>query len=103
MNFDIEELLHNQDCPNIWHEMLAAGRYSNGKVTVTDAKAQEILARCPKTALRGMGDMVAIMAQPIARAIDKVAGTNLKKCGRCKARQARLNDLMPFGGEKRPL
>jgi hypothetical protein len=43
----------------------------------------------------GLGDVVALVAQPIARAIDAVAGTNLKECGGCKQRQAKLNRIAP--------
>ncbi|MBI5770848.1 MAG: hypothetical protein HZA93_23930 [Verrucomicrobia bacterium] len=43
----------------------------------------------------GLGDVVASVAQPIARAIDAVAGTNLKGCGGCAGRKARLNQAVP--------
>ena len=50
--------------------------------------------------MRGVGDVVAVVAQPIAAAFDAVAGTNLKTCGGCKQRQERLNELVPFGEKK---
>jgi len=40
-----------------------------------------------------IGDTVARLAKPIARAADRVLGTNLKNCEGCKKRQARLNRL----------
>lgn len=43
----------------------------------------------------GLGDLVATVAQPIARAIDTVAGTNIKGCGGCAKRRAALNRLVP--------
>ena len=43
---------------------------------------------------RGLGDAVAAIAQPIARAIDSVAGTNIQQCGGCKKRQEALNKLV---------
>ena len=43
----------------------------------------------------GLGDAVAAIAQPIARAIDSVAGTNVQQCGGCKKRQEALNKLVP--------
>lgn len=43
----------------------------------------------------GLGDAVAAIAQPIARAIDSVAGTNIQQCGGCKKRQEALNKLVP--------
>jgi len=44
----------------------------------------------PRKRIR-LGDAVATVAQPIARAIDRVAGTDLQNCGACKRRQARWN------------
>jgi hypothetical protein len=43
----------------------------------------------------GLGDLVASVAQPIARAIDRVAGTNVAGCGGCKDRQGKLNAAVP--------
>ena len=39
----------------------------------------------------GLGDAVAMVAQPIAAAIDMVAGTDIKGCGACAKRRANLN------------
>ena len=52
--------------------------------------------------LRGLGDAVAVVAQPIARAIDRVAGTNVAGCGGCKQRQDTLNRWVPFDGQPPP-
>jgi hypothetical protein len=41
----------------------------------------------------GLGDLVAAVAQPIARAVDRVAGTNLKGCQGCAKRRETLNRL----------
>jgi hypothetical protein len=38
-----------------------------------------------------LGDKVAAIAQPIAGAIDKVAGTKITGCGGCKKMRERLN------------
>lgn len=48
--------------------------------------------------LTGLGDLVARVAQPIARAIDAATGhrTQVASCGGCKARQAGLNKIIPF-------
>jgi hypothetical protein len=40
-----------------------------------------------------LGDKVASVAQPIARAIDKIAGTDIEHCGGCKKRRESLNNL----------
>jgi hypothetical protein len=107
-SFDLQALLHS-DCPNLWHDLLNAGKVVGDRVEVPDAEADRILAGCPAgghvresmaDTPRGLGDVIALVAQPVARAIDAVAGTHLKTCGGCQARQAKLNELMPF---KRPL
>jgi hypothetical protein len=40
-----------------------------------------------------LGDKVAAVAQPIAKAIDAVAGTKIQECGGCKRRQEALNRI----------
>jgi hypothetical protein len=48
------------------------------------------------------GDAVAAVAQPIAKAIDAVLGTNVQGCGGCQQRKAALNKLVPdVGSENR--
>jgi hypothetical protein len=42
---------------------------------------------------KGMGDIVALVAQPIAKMIDAVAKTDIQHCGGCKKRQEKLNDI----------
>lgn len=42
-------------------------------------------------ATAGLGDRVEKIAQPIARAIDRVFGTKLASCGGCKKRREWLN------------
>ena len=48
---------------------------------------------------RGLGDLVHAIAQPIAKAIDSVAGTNIQGCNACKQRREALNKLVPRIGE----
>jgi hypothetical protein len=43
----------------------------------------------------GLGDAVASIAQPIAKAIDSIAGTNIEGCGGCQQRKEALNKLVP--------
>lgn len=45
----------------------------------------------------GLGDAVAVIAQPIARAIDAATGgrTNVAGCAGCEQRQAALNKIVP--------
>jgi hypothetical protein len=73
----------------------AAWRESIFKAGLTEAKDFD----CPhgftsdKLPIRGLGDLVAKVAQPIAGMIDSVAGTNLKNCGGCKGRREALNKI----------
>lgn len=59
-----EQMLHDQLCDKLGPE------YCGGK---------------------GLGDVVHAIAQPIAQAIDSVAGTKIKGCGACAKRRANLN------------
>ena len=45
---------------------------------------------------RGLGDVLAAVAQPVAKAIDAVAGTQIQTCGGCAKRRAALNETFPF-------
>lgn len=44
----------------------------------------------------GLGDVVAAIAMPIARAIDRISGTDLEHCGGCNRRREALNKAVPF-------
>jgi len=44
--------------------------------------------------IRGLGDVVAVVAQPIAKAIDRVAGTKIQGCNSCQRRREKLNQLI---------
>ena len=46
--------------------------------------------------LRGLGDVVAAFAQPIASVTDAILKTRLKACKACANRQDMLNELLPF-------
>jgi hypothetical protein len=50
----------------------------------------------PSPVLRGLGDVVAMVAQPMAKMIDRIAGTNLANCAGCGNRQDALNKVVPF-------
>ena len=47
-------------------------------------------------AKRGLGDVVAAVAQPIAGVIDKVTGTRIQHCEGCRKRRDYLNEKFPF-------
>lgn len=44
----------------------------------------------------GLGDVVAAVAQPIARTLDRAVGTRIEHCGSCAKRRATLNRMVPF-------
>jgi hypothetical protein len=54
----------------------------------------------PKRQMEGLGDAIALVAQPIAKAIDSVAGTNLQNCGGCAQRKGWINAAVPFKPDK---
>ena len=49
-----------------------------------------------KKKITGIGDVVHKIAQPIARSIDRLAGTNIQGCGGCKKRRETLNKAFPL-------
>ena len=51
----------------------------------------------PGRRLRGAGDLVAVMARPIAGILDRLFATQLgADCGGCADRQEWLNKALPF-------
>jgi hypothetical protein len=57
---------------------------------IVKVKRGAVATEAPK--LRGLGDLVAVAANPIARMI----GLDKSKCG-CAKRQEALNKFLPFG------
>lgn len=49
----------------------------------------------PKPKPSGLGDRVERIAQPVARVIDRLAGTNIQGCGACQKRKEYLNKKFP--------
>lgn len=52
--------------------------------------------RQPRRRIEGMGDVVALGAKPIARAIDRMLGTDLTNCQECEERRKEWNAAVPF-------
>ncbi len=46
--------------------------------------------------MMGAGDAFALVAQPVAKLIDSIAGTDLANCLPCKNRRAAWNKAIPF-------
>ena len=70
--------------------------YLSGALQLAQAQA-----RCPLPQPRwmpytvGLGTAVAMVAQPIAKAVDAVANTTLAQCGGCAGRKAGWNKKVP--------
>tara|TARA_R110000868_G_scaffold337945_1_gene598756 strand:- start:682 stop:930 length:249 start_codon:yes stop_codon:yes gene_type:complete len=69
-----------------------AGRYVS--VTAEEFAAHQAAQPVPPKP-RGLGDVVALFAEPIARASDAMLGTHLVGCNSCAERRAALNKLVP--------
>jgi len=65
-------------------------------ITRVEREALKAAAKDQPPQITGAGDAFAIVAQPIARIIDKVAGTDIEHCGGCKKRRAAWNKAIPF-------
>lgn len=63
---------------------------------------ERITINPPRRPMRGLGDAVALVAEPIARASDKMLGTQLVGCGGCKKRREALNRAVPFVNQSPP-
>lgn len=59
----------------------------------------EEYANLVKNNTSGIGDIVHKIANPIAKTIDGVFGTNIQKCGGCKNRREKLNKMFPISIE----
>jgi len=46
--------------------------------------------------IKGAGDLVALVAQPVAKVIDAVAKTNVSGCIACQKRREAMNNALPF-------
>ena len=76
--------------------LLRGGVIKDGWYEMPDKAHKDMMREfSQKSRSFGLGDAVAMVAQPIAKAIDAVAGTNIQECGGCKARREALNRLVP--------
>lgn len=46
--------------------------------------------------ITGVGDLIAVVAQPVARMSDTILHTNLKECIPCKTKQKSFNQKFPI-------
>lgn len=54
----------------------------------------------PRPRIKGAGDVVAMVTQPIAEVIDAVVGTQISTCGGCSKRRQVLNEMFPFASDE---
>lgn len=87
--------------PGFVAAILAAATEAGGEISISKPDYTEITreyviipAPLPRKP-RGLGDAVALVAEPIARLSDAVLGTKLVGCGGCAQRRAALNALVP--------
>lgn len=81
-------------------DALRLGRQLGVRVEIETIMLARILKNAPADKINGLGDLVAFVAQPVARAIDKLAGTKLVGCGGCKKRRELLNQAFPLKRRK---
>jgi 5-methylthioribose kinase len=91
MKIELAELMKNH-CA--WHKMLVAGKLVNGSIVIDDETGQKIIDECAR--VRGLGDIIHTVADPIARVIDFAFGTDLKNCNSCAERRDHLNAQYPI-------
>jgi len=73
--------------PPGWREaVLAAGQVNRGLLHISRARFAAL-----SVSYAQLGDAVATAAKPIARAVDRVAKTNLAGCGGCAKRHQKWN------------
>ena len=59
-----------------------------------EIESSELTAlRCKYAVKQGLGDRVASFLKPVARAVDRMLGTNLENCGSCEQRRQWLNGI----------
>ena len=56
----------------------------------------EPIRRVSAKKYRGLGDLVAVVAEPVARVIDAVAGTHILGCAGCGKRRDNWNRKFPL-------
>lgn len=80
------------------HEKVGLFLKANTQFTLNNEEFEDNVCRntpnCVCTeGIRGLGDVVHMVFNPIAQVVDSLAGTNLQGCGGCRDRQEALNKL----------
>lgn len=61
-----------------------------------NTRRPEPIRRVSARKYRGLGDIVEAVAKPIARAVDRVDGTDIQHCKGCAKRRDALNRALPL-------
>ena len=81
---------------NLWNKVSAFAN-ANSIVITNDEFDDNVCRNTPNIVctegIRGLGDMVHVVLNQIAKIVDAVAGTNMQGCGGCRDRQNALNNL----------
>lgn len=78
--------------PELLPKALAVGKLDPSHMFIELPEGFDFEGAAPKP-VPGLGDRFAAIAQPIARAIDGVLGTDIEHCGGCQKRKEFLNNL----------
>ncbi len=87
--------------PNVSHlrEVVAKHCVANGLHLNNDEFEDNLCRNTPNCVctegIRGAGDLVHMVLNPVAKVIDSIAGTNLQGCAGCAQRQDTLNKILP--------
>lgn len=73
-------------------EVIGSGRIEGDWLELDDEVWRRLFRK-----YRGLGDVVAAIAKPVAAVIDKALGTGLSDCAACRERQEALNRIVPLG------
>jgi hypothetical protein len=76
-------------------DVLRLGTVVGNQVCLSDEIFEAIKQSHPRR-IRGAGDVVAAVAQPVARMVDRVTGGDLEHCESCKQRRTEWNERLPF-------
>lgn len=84
-------------------EALAVATVKDDSILISDNAMLSLRSRFSLVNKRranfGLGDAVAAIANPIARAMDATLGTKIEGCGGCARRREALNQILPNLGK----
>lgn len=93
MIYNFPDLLKSH--PEIVGKALQSGNLESGNMLIVLPDGFDFGTNPPTPVIRGLGDRIARFAQPTARIIDGIFGTNIQECEGCKKRQEDLNTQFP--------